>query len=133
MKKIKAILMSAIICGLCCSCNSNTTTVPVQTSETEETTLPVSETTAVTTAVTTTAKTETTTATTTTAATKNTTETPIQSEYIDENGYLTEEFSKRVQFFIDSYVDRTASGAILTLQDFDFDNVPEIVYTAHNG
>ena len=58
MKKIKAILMSAIICGLCCSCNSNTTTAP--TTEKEET-ISVAETTAETTAVTTTAKVTTTT------------------------------------------------------------------------
>lgn len=131
MKKIAFLLICTM---LLCSCDNSTT--PSSTSETEETTSSVSETTTEATAVTTTAEIEsttTTTAATTTTATENILETPIQSEYIDENGYLTEEFSKRVQLFIDSYVDRTASGAILTLQDFDFDNVPEIVYTAHDG
>ncbi|MGN0657639.1 MAG: hypothetical protein ACI4KR_12705, partial [Ruminiclostridium sp.] len=61
MKKIKAILMSAIICGLCCSCNGNSTTAT--TTEKEETTSYITETTAETTAVATTAKvTDTTTA-----------------------------------------------------------------------
>ncbi|MGN0687389.1 MAG: hypothetical protein ACI4KA_04705 [Oscillospiraceae bacterium] len=131
MKRIALLLICTM---LLCSCDNSTT--PSSTSETEEITSSVSETTTEATAVTTTSETESTTTTTaaiTTTALENKLEPPIQSEYIDENGYLTEEFSKRVQLFIDSYVDRTASGAILTLQDFDFDNVPEIVYTAHDG
>lgn len=117
MKKVALLLIWTM---LLCSCDNSTT--PASTSEAEEATHSIAETTATATAVTT-----------TTTAPENKLETPIQSEYIDENGYLTEEFSKRVQLFIDSYVDRTASGAILTLQDFDFDNIPEIVYTAHDG
>lgn len=119
MKKVAFLLICTM---LLCSCNNSTT--PASTSETEEITSSVSETTEAT-AVTTAAS--------TTTAIENKLENPIQSEFIDENGYLTEEFSKRVQLFIDNYVDRTASGVILTLQDFDFDNVPEIVYTAHDG
>lgn len=116
MKKVALLLIWTM---LLCSCDNSTT--PASTSETEEATHSIAETTPTTTAVST-----------TTTAPENKLETPIQSEYIDENGYLTEEFFKRVQLFIDSYVDRTASGAILTLQDFDFDNIPEIVYTAHD-
>ena len=64
MKKILTLTLCAVL--LLCSCNDNTTTVPVQTSETEETTLSAPETTAETTAVTTTAKAETITTTSTT-------------------------------------------------------------------
>ena len=132
MKRFLSLTLCTIL--LLCSCNGNTTAAPVQISETEETTSSAPETTAETTEVTTTTNIETTTSEETAVADEESkTETPIQSEYIDENGYLTEEFSERVQLFIDSYVDRRARGAILTLQDFDFDNVPEIVYTAHDG
>ena len=96
MKKIKAILMSAIICGLCCSCNSNTTTATTPTSETEETTPYAPETTAETTAVTTNAKTETTTAitTTTTTATEKTYSTDPVNVPIDEFDSLKFNFTE---------------------------------------
>lgn len=79
MKNILTLTLCAVL--LLCSCNDNTTTVPVQTSETEETTLSAPETTAETTAVNTTAKT-------TTAATNAST--PIWSNLRGGNLYSDE-------------------------------------------
>lgn len=55
-----------------------------------------------------------------------------KADYIDENGYLNVAFLERLRQFESEYVDRESGAAIITLQDFDFDNVPEIVYTVHD-
>ena len=80
MKRLLTLTLCAIL--LLCSCNGNTTTAHVQTSETEETTSSATETTAETTAGTTTANKETT-ANTTEAATAPKTEAIITARNLD--------------------------------------------------
>ncbi len=55
------------------------------------------------------------------------------SDLIDENGYLTEAFCERLRMFAADCTDNSKGETILTLCDFDFDNIPEIIYTAHDG
>ena len=118
MKRLLTLTLCAIL--LLCSCNDNTTTVPVQTSETEETTLSAPETTAETTTVTTTAKT-------TTAATNAST--PIWSNlrggnlYSDEGTIVREEeygiqFDKAVYIPSEGiYYDNVTNPELFRLSD----------------
>lgn len=53
--------------------------------------------------------------------------------YIDENGYLNDIFLTRLREFESEFIDNKKGATIITLQDFDFDNIPEIVYTVHDG
>lgn len=70
---------------------------------------------------------------TTTAITEAALTQPRVADYIDKNGFLNENYLERLRQFEAEIIDHSHGAAIITLQDFDFDNVPEIVYTVHDG
>ena len=118
MKKFLAVIFCTL---LLCSCENKIPTEADVTSESEETSASARETAA-----------ESDVPAAETAAT-SAAEKSEPSDLIDENGYLTEAFCERLRMFAADCTDNSKGETILTLCDFDFDNIPEIVYTAHDG